>query len=488
MERAKEVCFLADVNGETAGAILSTLDELLTASGEGLVAFDESDNVIFSTRFAEQVLEIRDSGNAVRVGAQLLTIKDAKPVRFSELAGKLPATIAVKTASGERLISVRGVPARRVFMLSDAGKATNQTQGEHSLLDIVAHDLRGGMVPAKTYAQMLLSSVFGALNDKQTEAARVIDTSLAKQEDRISNVLDMVKASENRLEIQPETVSLIDIVRQALTLTERDARRKGLEIVRDLDESAALVQADAKRLQRVLVSLLARSVKHSTQGQTFGVELRYLSQNRARLRIWDGGTGSSAGDVEMLQKLAGDRSPQKPADKHSANIDIAAIADILRAQNFELKVQTDAGAGTTYLLYFPVQRKAGASAAAGSGKETPLLIAGAETDEREILEKAAKAKNLAVVFAENGKEAIRLSRARHFPLAMLSERFADCDQSAVVAAMRFQRPEDPQAVCIIGRDGQTVNDAGVKNWRAGPNADAAGAEMVLSSMLKTVQP
>ena len=487
MEHAKEVCFLTDDNGETADAVLSALDQLLTASGEGLVAFDESDNVIFSTRFAEQVLDIRTSSNAARMSAQLLTLKEARPVRFSELAEKLPATIAVKTTSGERLISVRGVPERRVFMLRDAGTETNPSHGEHSLLDIVAHDLRGGMVPAKTYSQMLLSSVFGALNDKQTDAARVIDASLAKQEDRIASVLDMVKASENRLEIQPETISLIDVVRQAIALTERDARRKGVEMTRDLDESAALVVADARRLQRVIVNLLARSLKHSTQGQTLGIEVRYMSQKRARLRIWDAGVGSSAGDLEILQKLTGERSPQQPIDKHSANIDIAAIADILRAQNFELTVQTEPGAGTTYLLYFPVQRKAGASAA-GSGKETPLLIAGADPAEREILENAAKAKNLAIVFAENGKEAIRLSRARHFPLAILNERFADCDQSAVVAAMRFQRPEEPQALCIIRHDGQTVNDAGVKNWRGVPNADVGGAELVLSSMLKTVMP
>jgi signal transduction histidine kinase len=474
VEQAKEGCVL---NSEVADSILAGLDELFTASGQGLVAFEDAGTVVFSTRFANEVLGIHEAGSSSRVTAQILAVKDSRPLTFSELPSNEPALVLVKNASGERLMQVFRVRNQRVFMLRDAEGPADQ-----SLIDILAHDLRGGMVPAKTYAQMLLTSVFGALNDKQLDAARVIDASLQKQEDRIANVLDMVKASENRLEVSLETVSLIDVVRQSASI-EREARRRNVNLMLELDESAALIQADAKRLQRVLTNLLLRSLKHSAQGQSLGIELRYPSQSACRLRVWDVGSGSAEADMQILQSKSAERVQNKPVDRHAANFEIAAVYDIVLAHGGELKVQTEAGTGTTYRLNLPVQRRASAQASA-SGKPRAILIAGADAAERLLLEGAAKKKDLEAVFAENGKEAIKHSRARHFPLVILNERFADCDLAAVVGAIRFQRPEDPQVLCIIRHDGQAVNDSSVQNWRGGAEADAASAEMVLSEMLQ----
>jgi len=204
-----------------------------------------------------------------------------------------------------------------------------------------------------------------------------------------------------------------------------------------------------RRLQRVLSSLLGRCLKHSMAQQKIGVELRYPLTGKARLRLWDTGSGSSTQDLHTLSKSSREQAEQRLAAGGAPNIDLGAVCDIVRAHGGELKVETEMGAGTTYLIYLPVRRRDRLSGYSGafSTENVPLLLAGVEEAEHELLLVEATKRKICLSEAETGAHAIAMARTYHFPLVVLGSKLPD--RARVLEAIRSQRPEDSQVICEI---------------------------------------
>ncbi|HEY3322288.1 MAG TPA: ATP-binding protein [Planctomycetota bacterium] len=462
---------------------IDALEDLLVLTGEGVVAFDDSGAVVFSSGVADRVLSIKYEGGKGKVLAEVRLVDGPALRSLADLTpDQLPGLLLVKsTPENVHLVRVAGLPAKRLFVLHEEDSEKGG-EVERELLDVVAHDLRAGLLPAKTYAQMLTGAVFGPLTDKQIDVVKTIDFSLQKQVDRIADVLDMVKAEENRLELQLATASLADIVRQVATVVERDCKRKKVQFSLEVDPSAALVEADSARLLRILTNLLSRSLKQTPAEGAIGLDLRYLDDRRARIRLWDAGAGSSDRDLEILFKTCAQQARERAALNAPVNLELAAFHDILHAHQGVLRAHTEPGAGTTYLIYLPVQRRAGTGATPQSGQPAGLA-AGLEPQELDRLQRLSRDR-LSLTVVPDGKQAIFAVRARHYPLVFVSGGLTEYDAQRLIAAARVQRPEDRQAYCVVGA-GVRATD-GVYGWDSHQHDPDASLEQILREMLQRV--
>ncbi|HYG76548.1 MAG TPA: HAMP domain-containing sensor histidine kinase [Planctomycetota bacterium] len=393
--------------------------------------------------------------------------------------------IRVKTSGGaERIIRISGGAIPRTYLLLDLANDWQRADSEQDLLDIVTHDLRAGLVPAKTYAQMLMNHVFGQLNEKQADAARIIDLTLQKQAERISTVLDLVKAEQRRLELALESASLIDVIRQSGAMLERDCARKKVQLVMDLDAAAALIEADVPRLQRTLVNILTRLLKTLNDSNSLGVELRYTGTGKARIRIWDDGPGFPLEDAETLLLTARSEHPQVSAAQKRALVELGPVADIIKGHGGTLSVNTESGAGTTLLIYVPVRQRAGAAGPNTSGPQS-ILVVGLSEKDVDAIRGAAEKLNLALVKAESGKQALRLARAKHYALVCAAPALSDMSSDKLLAAIAAQRPENAQRFWVSGAR-EFPHVSGARPIFVSPTCDPGQTEKILSELLASL--
>jgi len=228
---------------------------------------------------------------------------------------------------------------------------------ERQLLDVAAHDLRAGLVPLKTYTQLMASGVMGPLTEKQAEALRSMEFCIQKQTDKIASVLDMIKAEEGRLELQLNTVNLPDLLEHALMSIRRDCSRRKITLQVDIEPGAALIEADESRLERCILNLMTKSLKSTREGKSQGVEVRYPGDGRARIRLWDTGNGIPESDLSMLRMNSREQAQGRKRDKSKPDIDLASIHDIIRLHNGNLSFSSAQDAGTEFLIDLPVTRK-----------------------------------------------------------------------------------------------------------------------------------
>jgi hypothetical protein len=329
---------------------------------------------------------------------------------------------------------------------------------------------------------MLSSGILGEVNPKQAESLKAIDHCVERQADRIASVLDMIKAEENRLELHIDVVNLLDIVQRCVSLSERDCKRRNLQVVATTEGSAA-VMADMPRIQRVISTLLGRCIRDAAQGSRIGVELHNFGAV-VRVRLWDTGNGSTTADTEILRQSAREQTISRMNTGAKPNIELAPIFDIMALHGGKIVVQTEEGTGTTYLLYLPAAKKNPAPEIVTPRR---ALLVSCDANENAVLKAALQQNSIEAQEMPGCVEALKAAREQHFPLVFISNARNHPNIDRLPEAIRQQRPDEPQAICLVWHGGDASGKDVSNQWIVnGAQIDAQLGE-VLTEMMEAAR-
>jgi len=156
-----------------------------------------------------------------------------------------------------------------LLLLRDVTEARRAEGARRDFVANASHELRTPIAAIRASAETLLS---GGLEDPA--AARGFVEIVARHAERLSgltqDLLDLSRIETRQWQLEPARVELAAAVRQALELFAPAAREKGLSLVPDVPEQAAVL-ADPRALEQILVNLVDNAVKNTAQG---GVTVR----------------------------------------------------------------------------------------------------------------------------------------------------------------------------------------------------------------------
>ncbi len=165
----------------------------------------------------------------------------------------------------------------------------------------ISHELRTPLSAILGLSQALQEQVYGDLNQRQLETLHSVEESGHRLLGLINNVLDLSKIKAGELELQLLPVSTRALCQSALRLVQQTAQNKGLKLSLTLDDEAALLHADERRLRQILVNLLNNAVKFTPEGGEIGLDVvGDVEHNAIRFTVWDTGIGISQQDLSYL--------------------------------------------------------------------------------------------------------------------------------------------------------------------------------------------
>ncbi|HYF49105.1 MAG TPA: HAMP domain-containing sensor histidine kinase [Planctomycetota bacterium] len=464
--------------------VLSALQQLLSAARQGVILFNERGEIAYASPLAIQILEINEDNNGGRISAQI-TLQDGTAVPSLGHAHLQAPTLLMVKRSGETFEHIVKICAadQDGVLIQDVTEELRRDGGERAYLDIVAHDLRAGLVPLKTYAQMLHTGVLGPVTEKQGDALRSIDHCVERQVEKIGSVLDTIKAEENRLELTREPVNLADVIQKAVGMCERDCKRRNLQLTTTVTGST-VVDADVQRLQRVFSTLISRAVRAGMQDGHIGVELKHLGEF-IRVRIWDNGAAMSCEDVGILQSSALKQAQDRVRENTKPNIDLAPIHDIIQRHGGRISARADES-GTTCLVYLPACRKTATEAK--SAPRRALIVSG-DTREQSALKNSLAAEGFQVFSTASAADAQRCAREHFHPLLFISDTLENADIWKLQAAIREERPDEPHAACMLLREVEQPQrpTSDGSTWLLNAEKLDSGLQSVLPDMCQRAQ-
>jgi signal transduction histidine kinase len=212
----------------------------------------------------------------------------------------------------------------------------------------LSHELRTPINAVIGYSHLLQEEVFGPLSDRQADALAKASRSAQHLLELVDDILDISKIEAGKLEILPEPVDLVALLRDTTTSVALQARDKGLRLDLELPDSLPVV-TDPGRLRQILLNLLSNGVKFTTEGGIV-VRVEATSPDDVTVRVSDSGPGIPNADLERIFEEFVQGSTGSGT---GTGLGLPISRRLARLLGGSLDVSSEVGVGSTFTLRLP---------------------------------------------------------------------------------------------------------------------------------------
>jgi light-regulated signal transduction histidine kinase (bacteriophytochrome)/CheY-like chemotaxis protein len=250
--------------------------------------------------------------------------------------------------------------------------AVQSSQLTRLLLANSAHEVR---TPLNAIINYLEIAMEGALDQETRENLSRSHSASKSLIYVINDLLDLTKTEEGGPLIKGESFDLKDTIREATDMFQNDAKRKniGYEVIEHPGLPNHCI-GDQRRVRQAISNITANAIQNTTQGsvkvETYVASRTGKDHVEVEVAVSDTGVGMSQKkldqlffDLEQVQSeptsLLEDAlvpDPKKVTDqgnKAALGLGLAVVARIIRNMNGQLRLRSEEGKGTRFVVLFP---------------------------------------------------------------------------------------------------------------------------------------
>ncbi|HXI55175.1 MAG TPA: ATP-binding protein, partial [Polyangia bacterium] len=260
------------IGGKRPALVMCDSSEALAASG-----LDEKTRALLAGMACRSALVVPITFRQRRIGLLVLGA-DSNRRQFT----------AADLATAEDL-------AHRIAFAVDNARLYREAQeaigARDEFLSIASHELRTPLTPLQIQIELLLRQSRGDLVAQPEKLAKIVDRSqrqVRRLEILIDNLLDVSRASAGRLQLEFETVELVEVVREVAGRFSDELAAAGSALT--IETAPSVVgKWDRLRMEQVVTNLVGNAIKYGG-GRPIEVRLEGTS-DQARLLVRDHGIG-----------------------------------------------------------------------------------------------------------------------------------------------------------------------------------------------------
>jgi PAS domain S-box-containing protein len=214
----------------------------------------------------------------------------------------------------------------------------------------VAHEVNTPLAVISSYAQMLAKQVrgderVGPLLDKITQQT-------FRASEIVNGLLNFSRTSGTAF----TEINVNNVIRDTLNLLEHQLRTSNVRLEAALDESLPPILGNPGKLQQVFLNLFLNAKDAMAGGGTLRVATEV--NGHVGVTITDTGSGIAPEHVKRIyDPFFTTKSAPREGQRRGTGLGLAVTYGIIQEHAGKIDVQSQAGAGTTFYLEFPLVRK-----------------------------------------------------------------------------------------------------------------------------------
>ncbi len=222
---------------------------------------------------------------------------------------------------------------------------------EKRFIASVSHELRTPLTAILGYGELLDDT---ALNNKQK---RYLDSMIQSSNhllSLVSDLLDVAKIGDNKIEISPREVELDDILNDCANLI-HSRIAKDVDFIVDIPMLEYTINADDKRIKQIFINLLSNAAKFTKKGSIrFYVKtIEELNNNKVKVVANVDDTGNGIPD-EVANTLF---NPFQSTDKtQGTGLGLYISQEISHLMDGQITVDSKKGVGSRFEVTFIVEK------------------------------------------------------------------------------------------------------------------------------------
>lgn len=217
----------------------------------------------------------------------------------------------------------------------------------------VSHELRTPLTTVRMAADVLHAGS-EEMNPALRRSAELLVAELDRFENLLADLLEISRHDAGMAELAAEPLDVRLCVRAAMETVRNLVAQTGTEIVLDLPDERVLVEADARRVERVLRNLLANALDHG-EGKPIHVQLR-ASDTAVAVVVRDSGLGLRPGEAELVFHRFWRADPSRVRRSGGTGLGLAISLEDARLHGGWLDAWGRPGEGACFRLTLPLRQ------------------------------------------------------------------------------------------------------------------------------------
>jgi signal transduction histidine kinase len=311
--------------------------------------------LFISRRIARPMSRIADTMRLVADGDMACEIPFAD--RGDEI-GELSRALSVfrRNALEKRRVEEELVQSR---IAEQTAEASSRVKSE--FLAHMSHELRTPLNAIIGFSDMMLQGIFGQLENRYGEYARLINKAGLHLLEVISNILDMSNVETGKFELHMEYVDLAGLLGDCAALMRSAVGERQIRLFTDVPADGASLMADPRALKQIIINLLSNAVKFTPKGGEILVSVR-SGAGVLEIAVRDTGVGIAKAALERLGRPFERLANNPRVSGEGTGLGLALVHGLTRLHGGTVRIDSTEHVGTVVTVALPILQEAAAAA------------------------------------------------------------------------------------------------------------------------------
>lgn len=275
-----------------------------------------------------------------------------------------------------RLLEERNqmIVERNMEIQQKAEELAISTKYKSEFLANMSHELRTPLNSVLLLSRLLSENNENNLTKEQVEYAQVIQSSGQGLLSLIDEILDLSKIEAGKMELEYQQVMLQEIVTDMKALFSPMAKEKKIDLIVNVeDQLPSQIETDKMRLEQVLKNLLSNALKFTSQGSV-QLNIERLKNNKSFISfsVKDTGIGIPKEKQALIFEAFQQADGSTRRKYGGTGLGLSISRELTKLLGGEIKVSSEAGKGSEFTIYVPMNRSVAAQKPAIEKQEQPV--------------------------------------------------------------------------------------------------------------------
>ncbi|MBI5026727.1 MAG: HAMP domain-containing protein [Nitrospirae bacterium] len=337
-----------------------TLEVILSSMYDGLLMIDMLGNITLSNAAVNRILNISEN----IVGRPFFEVIRDPAIHDLEMEVRKTGKSASREIEifypSNRYLYVTATPlypgeAEAGFLLvfHDITKLKHLETVRKDFVANVSHEIKTPITAIKGFAETLLD---GALEDKEhvRKHLEIIKNHSERLNNLVEDLLTLSSLDKGEVYLRTEAVDVKKLIDSIFLTLKAKASSQDIALINEIPDDFPHVRADRNRLIQIFLNLVDNAIKFTEYGTVTARGV--VDDNQIKILIEDTGIGIQAKDIPRLGERFYRVDRARSRMFGGTGLGLAIVKHLVRAHNWEMKIESEVGRGTKVILFVPLLR------------------------------------------------------------------------------------------------------------------------------------
>ncbi|MGZ8318219.1 MAG: hybrid sensor histidine kinase/response regulator [Telluria sp.] len=402
-------------------------------------------------------------------GCEIWTQVAAVPFKDSEGAPNGQVSIVTNIDAFKRTEAALRLAEANQRALFDEVAKSNKNLSE--FLAVLAHELRNPLAPILTGLEIM--RVRADSPEAVMNVRGIIERQVKQMSHLISDLLDIARVTNGKVDVKKESVDLNSIVSNAVETSLPLIEKGQHELSLKLHHSALPVSADAARIAQVVGNLLTNAAKYTPYGGKIQLAVGQ-DGDEAVISVTDNGIGIPAESLESVFDMFSQVGRNMNHSQGGLGIGLSLVRQLVTLHGGTVAaISEGAGKGSTFVVRLPLDlaspafcpRAVPSGAAPTATRTFRILVTDDNVDAAMTLASLLEMHGHDLRIAHDGEQALQIAGQFHPDVAFLD--IGMPGMSGYEVAHRLRKIEGLDRVTIVAVTGWGAKDDLARSKEAG---------------------